>query len=371
MARGSIVARQRKDGTTVYDVMYRTVDGRQIKRCAGASRRAAEGMLSEALAAVRRGELKSASQERFDSYAARWLGAKRPRLEQSTYEDYERHIRLRLLPAFGDLKLRAITRSRIEAYLAALDRGQDLGRKSINDSLIPLRQILGRAVREGIITSNPANSTDRDQPLELPYERPVMRPLNGEEAGRYLEACGPRYRPMAEVLIGGGLRIGEALALEWRDITWETQTLSIERTLKRGGVGTPKSDRARPVAVDSAVIAILREHRHRLVASGRGGVLVFPSTAGTPLGVGNVRKRWHVPTLRRAGLSGVRLHDLRHTAATLWLAAGESIYFVKEQLGHADIQTTINLYGHPDQAEHRAAAERAAAWWRTPAVRPG
>jgi integrase len=110
------------------------------------------------------------------------------------------------------------------------------------------------------------------------------------------------------------------------------------------------------------VIAILREHRHRLVATGRGGVLVFPSTAGTPLGVGNVRKRWHVPTLKRAGLSGVRLHDLRHTAATLWLAAGESIYFVKEQLGHADIQTTINLYGHPDQAEHRAAAERPAAW---------
>ena len=98
---------------------------------------------------------------------------------------------------------------------------------------------------------------------------------------------------------------------------------------------------------------------------------MFPSTAGTPLGVGNVRKRWHVPTLTRAGLSGVRLHDLRHTAATLWLSAGESIYFVKEQLGHADIQTTINLYGHPDQAEHRAAAERAAAWWRTPAVRPG
>ena len=53
-----------------------------------------------------------------------------------------------------------------------------------------------------------------------------------------------------------------------------------------------------------------------------------------------------------------------------WLL-GESIYFVKEQLGHADIQTTINLYGHPDQAEHRAAAERAAAWWRTPAIRPG
>jgi hypothetical protein len=59
-----------------------------------------------------------------------------------------------------------------------------------------------------------------------------------------------------------------------------------------------------------------------------------------------------------------RLHDLRHTAATLWLASGESIYFVQQQLGHKDIQTTINLYVHPDQAAHRQAAQRAAAWWR-------
>ena len=79
----------------------------------------------------------------------------------------------------------------------------------------------------------------------------------------------------------------------------------------------------------------------------------------------NVRRRGHVPAVKQAGLSpGLRLHDLRHTAATLWLAAGESIYFVQQQLGHRDIQTTIDLYGHPDRAAHREAAARAAAWWR-------
>ena len=79
----------------------------------------------------------------------------------------------------------------------------------------------------------------------------------------------------------------------------------------------------------------------------------------------NVRRRGHEPAVRAAGLSpGLRLHDLRHTAATLWLAFGESIYFVQQQLGHKDIQTTIDLYGHPDQAAHRAAAAKAAEWWR-------
>lgn len=79
----------------------------------------------------------------------------------------------------------------------------------------------------------------------------------------------------------------------------------------------------------------------------------------------NVRRRGHDIARQDAALpAAIRLHDLRHTAATLWLASGESIYFVQQQLGHKDIQTTIDLYGHPDKAAHRDAAERAAGWWR-------
>ncbi len=76
--------------------------------------------------------------------------------------------------------------------------------------------------------------------------------------------------------------------------------------------------------------------------------------------------KWgHKVTLKATGLNPrLRVHDLRHTAATLWLAAGESIYFVQQQLGHKDIQTTIGTYGHPDREAHAAAAARAAAWWR-------
>ena len=76
----------------------------------------------------------------------------------------------------------------------------------------------------------------------------------------------------------------------------------------------------------------------------------------------NVRSRGHDVALKDAGLSSrVRLHD---TAATLWLAAGESIYFAQQQLGHPHIQTTIDQYGHPDKQAHREAAARSASWWR-------
>jgi integrase len=366
MAKGTIVRRRTRTKGVVYDLKYRTADGTQIKKCAGASRQEAQRLLNAALAAVESGAQRTTSTEKFAVVADRWLTQKKPRIEYSTYNDYEIHIRKRLKPAFGELKLRQITRARIEAYLAEQDEEGKLSRKTINDSLIPLRQILGAAVREGALATNPAKNDDRDLPLELPYERPTMHYLNREDALAYLEACEGWYRPLAEVLLGAGLRIGEAIALEWRDVDWEGSALEVSRSAKDSGeVGTPKGDRSRTVLLAPYLIEVLREHRKGQASGSGHNKLVFRSPEGLMLNRHNARRRGHDPALKEAGLSSaVRLHDLRHTAATLWLAAGESIYFVQQQLGHADIQTTIDQYGHPDRQAHREAAARAAAWWR-------
>jgi site-specific recombinase XerD len=188
MARGSILSRKNRDGTTTFSIKYR-VSGRQVKKAIGPSRREAERALTAAMAKVDRGEIRSTSQETFKQAAERWLARKQPVIEASTYRDYETHLRLRLLPAFGRRKLRQITRGHVEDYLARLDADGRLSRKTINDSLIPLRQILGRAVRDGVIATNPAANADRDAPLELPYERPTMHYLAREQAHRYLDAC--------------------------------------------------------------------------------------------------------------------------------------------------------------------------------------
>jgi len=374
MARGSIFTRTKNDGSLTYYVKFRTADGTQVKRAVKGGRRDAQAELTRALAAVDRGELRTISRDRFEAAAHSWLERKRPRVEPSTHQDYETHLRLRLIPAFGDLKLTQITRARIELYMAALDKEGILSRKTINDSLIPLRQILGRAVRDGQLPNNPALSTDPDDPLELPYEQPPMLYLSRADALRYLTACPVDYRLLAEVLIGSGIRIGEALALEWRDVDWDSPALRIQRAVKKRRaasrkqvIGTTKSDRPRTVYIAPYLTEMLRRDRVEQDAWGTAPPLIFPSDAGTHLDQDNVRGRWHAATVKAAGLPPkLRLHDLRHTAATIWLASGESIYFVKEQLGHADIQTTIDLYGHPDQAAHSEAAVRAAAWWRTP-----
>jgi integrase len=368
VARGTLIKRKTKTRGTVWYIKFRTGDGTQVKRAIGPSKQEAQRALNEELAAVQRGERRSTSTETFREAAERWLERKRPRIEPATYRDYEIHLRLRLIPTFGKLKLRQISRGKLESYLAALDHEGSLSRKTINDSLIPLRQILAAAVRDGVLAVNPARNDDRDHPLELPYERPTMRSLKREEALRYLDSCSDWYRPLAEVLVGAGLRIGEAIALEWRDVDWDGSALEVSRAAKGNTVGTTKGDRPRSVLVAPYLLERLRRHRSTQASSQRLSRLVFLSPQGCMLNRDNVRRRGHEPAVRDAGLSGtVRLHDLRHTAATLWLAAGESIYFVQQQLGHADIQTTIDLYGHPDREAHREAAARAAAWWRSAA----
>jgi integrase len=365
--RGSIFSRGNKDGTTTWYIKY-SVEGRPVKKAIGPSRRAADRALTAALAAVDQGTLRAPSRETFCDAADRWLARKRPRIEHSTYRGYEIEIRTRLKPAFGDLKLQQITRERIERYLADLDQQGRLSRKTINDSLIPLRQILDRAVRDGVMAQNPAASS-REERLKLPHEAPTMLYLSRTELPIYLAACSDWYRPLAEVLVGAGLRIGEAIALEWTDVDWDTPALKISRALKDHGMGTPKGDKSRTVYIDRDLRHVLQRHHHDQLNTGVTTRLVFPSPQGKLANRHNVRRRGHDAATRRAGMSpDLRLHDLRHTAATLWLAAGVSIYFVQQQMGHKDIQTTIDLYGHPDQEAHKAAAAQAAAWRRQSAT---
>ena len=130
---------------------------------------------------------------------------------------YTTHLDKRLLPAFGHLKLRQITRARIVVYLDELDQAGDLNRHTINKSLTPLRQILARAVREGD-RLEPRRQRRPRRTARAPVHPGAYPPADSAAGRAYLTGAPAWYRPMAEVLLGAGLRIGEALALEWRDL---------------------------------------------------------------------------------------------------------------------------------------------------------
>jgi integrase len=187
-----------------------------------------------------------------------------------------------------------------------------------------------------------------------------MAHLDRDQAAAYLTAATPAYRPLAELLIACGPRIGEAVALEWPDLDLEALTIRVGRSRKLGGkVGGTKTDRERVVHLDPETAAVLARPRR---ATDPRSVLVFATASGRMLDPANVR-RWHSRTLAAASLPRIRLHDLRHTAATLAGSADESILFVQAQLGHANVRTTMR-YVHPDAAAYRAAAARVAAYRR-------
>ena len=368
MARGSILARRRKDGSEVFDIKYRTTDGTQVKRVVGSSRREAERALNAALASVDRGEERTVSRDRFEDYIDAWLLEHRSRIEPGTYRDYDTHIRRRLRPFFGEKRLTTISPPDVRRYVTA-QRDAGLSPKTINNSLTVLRTALEHALEDGLLRSNPASSAGRRDRVKLPVEHREMDYLRLAEIQPYLNACAGDYGPLAEVLIGTGLRISEALALEWGDVDWRGKALVIRRGLKREGPGSTKGDRARRVELGPRLLGRLADRRaiqgeHGTAAE--GSALIFPGKGrGARQGYrdrSHASRTLHRDALKNAGLrQTIRLHDLRHTAAASWLAVPLPMIYVQRQLGHRNIGTTIDLYGHLEEGFLRDAATRAEA----------
>jgi integrase len=348
----------------------------------GTSRRAAERALNAALAEVDRGEGRRSSRETFEEFATRWLAEHRPRVERATAIDYDNTLRNHLIPYFGVRRLGSIRPDHVRAYAAAKMDGtapvpvqpngksgqikRRLAPKTINNQITLLGLILGHASADGLIPSNPAAGRDRRRPLKLkePHrERDYLRP---REVPIYLAACSDFWRPRALTLILTGCRVGELLGLQWDDVDWAGSAIVIGRALKADGVGSTKGDETgRRVDMGPRLAEALQDHRalqaERDMAWDDG--LVFPGHGGGHDSAKRLLDYEHRPALRRAGLRTTLVnHELRHTAAAVWLSLGLRMEYVRRQLGYRSITTTIRAYGHlertmvPDAAARTEAA---------------
>jgi integrase len=355
------------DGTVRFYVMYRTSNGVMRKRRGFVSEREAVRWRTQTLAAVYRGEVvavRGTFTERFDA----WLEEHRPRIEPGTYRDYRVHGEKRLKPFFGAIKPAAVTPSDVRRYVAQLVARSEVSAKTINNSLAVLRVFFAHLEEDGDIVRNPARSpAGARERIKLPAAHREMDYLRLDEIPRYLDACDDVYRPLAETLIATGLRISEALALTWADVEWSARSLRVLRSRKAQGHGSTKGDRFRSVDFGPRLEAVLGELR---VAGAplHARTLVFRGPRGGELSRSDVSRDLHKHALGDAGLRRtLRLHDLRHTAAASWLAAGLPLIYVQRQLGHASITTTQQVYGHLEESFLRGAAERAERLIWTPA----
>ena len=358
----------RRDGRWVATI---SLGGGRRKSFYGETRQVVATKLTSALKARADGLPVVAERQSVESFLAAWLDTAKQSIRPRTYEAYELNVG-RVSPYLGRVKLARLTPAQIQAcYGALLESG--LSRRSVEQAHAVLHRALRVAVMWGMIGRNPTDAVAVPRP-----EHKEMRTLTHEEVQRlFATTSEDRLHPLWVLLTTTGVRIGEALGLRWSDVDADGGRVNIQRALQRQrGRGLvfvePKSAAARRVVhlarhtMDTLSLHRRRQLQERLVAGSawREGDLVFCCEDGRPLENSTVRGVLR-RALQRAELPMVRIHDLRHTAASLLLAGGVHPRVVQELLGHSTITLTLQTYSHTTPALHQEAANQMDRLFRT------
>jgi integrase len=280
--------------------------------------------------------------------------AKRRRMKGRVFADWNRSLEKVILPQLGGCEVRVLTPDRLAAFIRELeDRG--LAAASIRSYLKPLSAITGLACRRGHLEQNPFALLQADeQPRPAARRRPFEWTLESVASLlRHARLRGERpqarysYHPPLATLALTGARVGEVLALRHSDLDLDAKLIRIRHSWSRDGqLTTPKTATA---IRDLPLPAELEQLLAPLLADRAPEAWLFPSRSGRlPLSYWNLAQRGFAPARDDAGLAGqgIRLHDLRHAAASLLIAAGLTPVEVAAQLGHTDPGTTLKLYAH-------------------------
>ncbi len=357
---------------------------RYVNKTIHGTKKEADKYLSATLTAISTGTFIEASPMTVNAYLDRWLeAAARPRLTERTFISYEWLLNHHVRPAFGDKKLTDVRPLHVQALYGhmlatklkkkeapklGVTYGRGLSARSVRYTHAVLSSAFKQAVRWHMLARNPCEA------VELPrMEQREMQAFSAEEAGRFLAAAAEdAYVTLFTFALATGMRPEEYLALKWSDVDMQKGAATVVRTLiwRKGGgwyFGEPKTARSRrtvpfPASVLRALISHKRrqaEERMKAGADYQTHDFVFASREGSPLMPRNILRRHFKPTLKRAKLSeSFRLYDLRHSCATLLLAANEHPKVVSERLGHASIILTLDTYSHVLPSMQQAASEK-------------
>ncbi len=330
---------------------------RQVKQGGFATEREARKALTDALARLDRGVYVDRSKLAVGTYLDDWLVA-RVNLRPASVVFYRVAIDRYLKPELGHLRLSDMRADDIERAFARIRRGVDGRGKPVSPALIArlkttLRAALNVAVKRGLLHANPALHVEVQA-----HERPAVRVWDAATTGAFLDATADGlHGAMWHLIASFGLRRGEAAGLRWVDVDLEAGVVAV--AVQRTQIGravaesAPKTTKGvRTLSLDAGTIEVLRAHRTLQSASrlawGAAWVdsgLVFTMEDGRGLQPQYVT-RLFAKACRNGGFPLIRLHDLRHTSASLGLAAGESLVEVSKRLGHSQLAITADTYTH-------------------------
>jgi len=265
----------------------------------------------------------------------------------------------------GQLRLDEITRDKILDLVAALVR-RKFSKDTIRLVVAALRCVLTHAQETGLIVANPAIRLGKFY-KQAGRVHEEIEPLSSNEVPVFLGTAlkeFPDQYPLFLCVVHTGLRSGELAGLQWGDIEFIGEFLTVRRNVVHGRVNRTKTDKTRRVDLSDEVLAtfqnLLRRKREERLARGKNGIpdWVFANSSANAPDMQNIKNHYFFRCLQRAGLRRIRFHDLRHTFASLLIQNGEPLAYVKDQLGHASIKMTVDVYGHLVPGVNRQAVNR-------------
>lgn len=396
MRQGYVNRRCRKCGNTVGDRQRKCECGgeatwrfevlvsppgaprKRVTKTGFGTKRQALSALSKLQGAVESGELVEPNKVTLKAFFFEsWLPTVSRTLAPSTLRSYTDILRARVVPTLGSVPLQALTAAQLNGLYSKLgtdgrsNGGGPLAARTVRYTHTVIRKSLKDAARWGMV---PRNVADLADPPKATKTRKWTTWSPGEIRCFLEHAEGDRLAPLWELAVNTGMRRGELLGLRWEDIDLEKGTVAIRRALVVVGyevvISQTKTDRARVIALDPGMVAILKEWRRiqleERMAWGpayRDSGYLFTKEDGSELHPDRVSKLFD-RLVASSDLPRIRFHDLRHTWATTALAAGVHPKIVAERLGHGSIQITLDTYSHVMPQQDRAAGELVANLYR-------
>ncbi len=351
------VTRHNKNGRRTYyrKRIYKT-DDNDVRKRIDVYGKTVEEVKAKALRVETR-EIASFKAEKHtvSQYLERWLTRVENRNAPRTHERYKSVVEKYIKPGIAGLRLAKVRRGDIQQLLET--RLGKVGPRTRQQAYTILHRAFEEAVEDELIRANPCRRKDKPK-----YEDPQIKSLTEEEAQALLKAASndANLYVLTYLALSTGMRQGEILALRWDSVDLRNGFVSVCGTLTKDKddnlvIRETKGKRNRRVDISPGLVSMLDAHHKRQSPL---SLWVFPNSEGGPMRKDNFMHRQFRPLVKSAGLEGVRFHDLRHTSATLGLAAGDNVKVIQERLGHASAKTTLDVYAKAVPTLQREAAAR-------------
>lgn len=384
------------------DTLSERIERRQNQKGGFPTQKEAETALNSVLVKLQQGNYVPPTKMALRDYLiSEWLPAMKGKVKPSTYLSYETHVNRHINPDLGRVQLHKVSPAMLEAFYGRLlteprkptEQPQHKAKAKPEDQRRPekdapeqmpplspltvrkihatLHKALSDAMRKDKIARNPAEAVD--PPARKSGNTHEMKTWSAKELRAFLESTkSTRHYPLWLTLATTGMRRGEALGLRWQDVDFPKARLSVQQNRLSVGykvtTGSPKTGRGRTISLDPATVAVLKSLRktqleEKMLRKNTGYTdsgLVFRREDGEGHHPDLISQSF-VKAVRDSGQPRIRLHDLRHTHATLALQAGIHAKVVQERLGHANIGITLDVYSHAIPGMDEQAASKIAA----------